>query len=281
MRRTIILSLLAVLASLTTVSAQTVTAPTPATAPLKYDFPQFWHETGGFCTTIADWDSKDWLNVGLVGVGTLFALQADLTVRKEVLSTNGKYFNAMEPGRMYGEIYSPPIFFSVFAGYSLIANDMKARKIAFEIGQASLYAAAIVYVAKVAVGRSRPDVSDSSTSFSPFKIFSIVDDYHSFPSGHTTVAFVLSTVLSRNIQPLWGKILAYVPAFYTAASRVYQNFHWTSDVFAGAFLGYFVAKWAVDLHENGGLKSNDKTSLNQPSYEISSLFPLTLSVPIY
>src|ERR1035437_5870805 len=255
-------------------------AVSPASEQLTYDFPQFWRETGTFASGPFNWQTQDWVNVSLVGVGTLFALQADQTVRKQVLA-NRDYYNAFEPGRMYGELYSPPIFFSAFAAYSLVANDTRARKIAYEIGQSSLYAAGIVLAAKIIVGRSRPNVSDSEKSFLPFRIFSLGDDYHSFPSGHTAVAFVLSTVLSRNIQPLWGKILAYAPAMYTAASRVYQNFHWTSDVFAGAFIGYFVAKWAVDLHERGnagaGASSAMKGSAFDPS---SSLPPLAISIPI-
>lgn len=252
-----------------------------AGAQLKYDFPQVWHETGTFASGPFKWQTEDWVNVSLVGLGTMIALQADPTVRKNVLGTEGKYFSAMEPGRMYGELYAPPVLFGAFGAYSLIANDMKARKIAYEIGQASLYAGGIVLISKIIVGRARPNVSDSEKSFSPFKIFSLGDDYHSFPSGHTAVAFVLSTVLSRNIHPLWGKILAYIPAFYTATARVYQNFHWTSDVVAGALTGYFVAKWTVDLHEKGETSSPDKSAIVRPGPEITSLYPLGISIPIY
>jgi membrane-associated phospholipid phosphatase len=251
----------------------------PAVAQLTYDFPQFWRETGTFASGPFNWQTQDWVNVSLVGVGTLFALQADQTVRKQVLA-NRDYYDAFEPGRMYGELYSPPILFSAFAAYSLIANDTRSRKIAYEIGQSSLYAAGIVLAAKIIVGRSRPNVSDSEKSFLPFRIFSLGDDYHSFPSGHTAVAFVLSTVLSRNIQPLWGKILAYAPAMYTAASRVYQNLHWTSDVFAGAFIGYFVAKWAVDLHERGSAGSTNTTAMQRSPYPPPSYFPIVISIPI-
>jgi membrane-associated phospholipid phosphatase len=182
---------------------------------------------------------------------------------------------------MYGELYTPPILFGAFGAYSLIANDMKARKIAYEIGEASLFAGGIVLASKIIVGRARPDVSDSEKAFSPFKIFSLGDDYHSFPSGHTAVAFVLSTVLSRNIHPLWGKILAYLPAIYTATARVYQNYHWTSDVVAGAFVGYFVGKWTVDLHEKGEAAATDKSAVTQPGFELTSIYPLSISIPIY
>ncbi|MDP4243552.1 MAG: phosphatase PAP2 family protein [Bacteroidota bacterium] len=250
----------------------------PAFGQLKYDFHQFWHETGSFVSGPFNWQTQDWLNVSLVGVGTLFALQADLTVRKEML-LDRTYFNSMEAGRVFGELYSPPVFFGAFAAYSLITNDLRARKIAYEIGQSSLYAAGIVAITKIIVGRARPSVSDSEKSFLPFRVFSLGDDYHSFPSGHTAVAFVISTVLSRNIVPLWGKILVYAPALYTATSRVYQNFHWSSDVFAGAFIGYFVAKWAVDLHERGGASIGTAASMKQSVFQPSAYLPL-ITIPI-
>ena len=45
------------------------------------------------------------------------------------------------------------------------------------------------------------------------------------------------------------KIVAFIPAFLTAISRVYQNYHWTSDVFLGAMIGYFTGKFITDLHK--------------------------------
>src|SRR6478672_10141852 len=89
-------------------------AVSPVAAQLKYDFPQVWHETGGFAVGPFDWQTKDWVNVSLVGLATMVALQADPTVRKNVLETNGAYFSVMEPGRMYGEMYAPPVVFGAF-----------------------------------------------------------------------------------------------------------------------------------------------------------------------
>jgi membrane-associated phospholipid phosphatase len=69
------------------------------------------------------------------------------------------------------------------------------------------------------------------------------------PSGHTTSAFALSTVMSRQAHSTFLKILAYVPAGFTMFSRLYQHQHWLSDEILAAGIGYFVGNWVVDLHD--------------------------------
>jgi membrane-associated phospholipid phosphatase len=174
---------------------------------------------------------------------------ADEPVRDAVLRDR-RYFKSVpiEAGRMWGEVYSPVLFFGGFAIHSLLTDDIGTRKVAYEIGQASLYTGIITYLLKVGIGRARPYVNEGATSFHPFSsLFNT--DTHAYPGGHNAVALVLSTVLSRNARPLWLKALAYVPAALTFVSRIYQDQHWTSDDFAGAALGYLVATWVVDIHE--------------------------------
>ena len=69
------------------------------------------------------------------------------------------------------------------------------------------------------------------------------------PSGHTTAAMALSTVMSRHANSTLLKILAYVPAGFTMFSRIYQNKHWLSDEIPALAIGYFTGNWVVDLHE--------------------------------
>jgi membrane-associated phospholipid phosphatase len=168
---------------------------------------------------------------------------------------------------MYGELYSPVVFFVGFAAHSLITNDKSTRKIAYEIGQASLYTGAIVLTMKSIIGRARPHDNQGRATYHPFTL--IGDDYHSLPGGHTATAMVISTVLARNVDPTWLKVLIYVPAVVTAFSRVYQDWHWTSDDLLGGAIGYFVANWVVDLHEG-----------KESRVHVSSLFPLTVSVDL-
>ncbi len=166
---------------------------------------------------------------------------------------------------MWGEFYTPVLLFGGFAVHSLLTEDSGTRKIAFEIGQASLFAGATTHLLKMLIGRARPYVNEGAKSFHPFSSLLFQQDYQSLPGGHSAVAFVVSTVLSRNAKPVWLKGLAYLPAVLTFVSRAYQDQHWTSDDFLGAAIGYFVATWVVDIHEG-----------EDSRIRISSVYPLTI-----
>jgi hypothetical protein len=221
-------------------------------AQYKYNFSQFGSETWSFVKQPTRWDGSDWLKLGLTGAGTFLVMQADQPIR-DAVQRDHRYSKSVpiEFGRVYGELYSPVVLFSGFAIHSLLTDDIGTRKIAYEIGQASLYAGVTTYLLKMAIGRARPYTGEGSKSFHPFSSLFFKQDYQSLPGGHSTVAFVLSTVLSRNATSGWLKGVAYVPAALTFISRVYQDQHWTSDDFLGAILGYFIATWVVDQHEQG------------------------------
>jgi membrane-associated phospholipid phosphatase len=248
-----------------------ITFETSLFSQLKYTFPQFGNETVDFVKQPAKWDGSDWLKIGLVSAGTFLILETvDQPVRTAVLKDQRYYYSApIVFGRVYGELYSPFVFFGGFAIHSLITNDIGTRKIAYEIGQASIYAGVINYVLKLAIGRARPYMNEGNTSFHPFSSL-FKEDYHALPSGHTTVAFVISTVLSRNAKPVWLKVLAYLPAALTFVSRSYQDQHWISDDFLAAAFGYFIATWVVDQHEN-----NTKSPI-----DMSYGFPLSFRIAL-
>jgi hypothetical protein len=212
-----------------------------------YSVSQFWHESMLFVKQPTKWYSKDWLKVGVVTAATLSAMPFDKRIAQSTQG-NQHYYNSasVEGGRIYGEWYS---IIGVAGGvglFGVITNDTTAKKMSIELLQAGLYSELITSVLKVAIGRARPELSGDPFVFSPF---SLAYGYHSMPSGHTTSAFALSTVLSRHAHTTTLKILAYVPAGFTMFSRIYQNQHWLSDEIIGAAIGIFVAEWVVDLHE--------------------------------
>jgi membrane-associated phospholipid phosphatase len=74
-----------------------------------------------------------------------------------------------------------------------------------------------------------------------------VTSYSSFPSGHSIVAFAAATVFAMEYRdrPL-VPVLAYSAASLIGLSRITENRHWSSDVFAGATLGYLCGKLVVN-----------------------------------
>ncbi len=235
----------------------------------RYDFSQFGSESFQFVKQPLKWESNDWLKLGLFSAGTILLMQADLPIHDAVLKDQSYYKSfPIEAGRIWGEVYPTAIFAGAFALHGLIANDLSTKKIGFEIVQSTLYAGAITTFLKFAIGRARPFTDRGSATLHPFTIFD--DDFHSLPSGHVTLAFSLSTVLSKNAGTDFLKVIAYLPAVLTAVSRVYQNNHWTSDVFVAASIGYFVGDWVANLHDE-----------NNSRIQTTSIFPLSIKIAIF
>ena len=144
-------------------------------------------------------------------------------------------------------------------------NNNPAKKVTIELLQAGLYAEAYTEVLKVIIGRARPTYKADAFAYHPFTLTD--DHFHSIPSGHTTSAMALSTVMSRHAHSTFLKILAYAPVALTICSRIYQDQHWPSDVIPAAAIGYFVGNWVVDLHEGKRHRIN-VTSVYPPAISI-------------
>ncbi len=235
-----------------------------------YSFSQFGRESLLFVKQPLRWKGKDWLKVGVILSGTALLTLADEPVREAAQnSTSFKNSVPIIGGREYGEWYTIIGLSGAFGVYGLIAHDSVTKKISIELFQAGLYSEIVVGILKVTVGRARPYLNEGHHSFQPFTIFN--PDYNSFPSGHSTSAVALSTVLSRHMPTTFLKILIYVPAALTLASRIYQDKHWVSDELLGAAIGYFVADWVVDLHE---------TKRNRININVTSISPLGISIDL-
>lgn len=105
----------------------------------------------------------------------------------------------------------------------------------YKSGATFLLCAGTTYALKHAVHSRRPDGTDN----------------HSFPSGHTAVAFCGATVLHKEygkVSP-WISVAGYSVATLTAVDRVRRNRHRWGDVAAGAAIGFLSAEagyWLVD-----------------------------------
>ena len=111
--------------------------------------------------------------------------------------------------------------------------------------EAQALASSLTYLSKLAVGRNRPRQDPQGNSYDPFKEFG-----RSFPSGHATQLFAFAAVFADQ-YPLPLQVFLYTLATAVSAERIYRNHHFTSDVLAGAAIGYVVGKALVWRHTYG------------------------------
>lgn len=109
--------------------------------------------------------------------------------------------------------------------FGQLSENMRFREMTYSLAQGIVLNGGITLATKSISGRLRPDITDS----------------FSFPSGHTSNAFTIATVLTRFYGARAG-IPAYAAAAFIGASRVTKNSHYLSDVLAGATLGYIVGR---------------------------------------
>jgi membrane-associated phospholipid phosphatase len=220
-----------------------------------YGLRQFEHESFLFIEAPIRWHKTDWFRVGLTIAVTAAIMPFDQAIANSTQGNQRYYYSPfIVGGRVYGEWYSIGTVTAVFAGFGIITHDTAAKKIAIELFQAGVYSELFTEIIKIIVGRARPYVNEGTYTFHPFTPINV--DFQSSPSGHATSAFALSTVMFRNAHSTLLKILSFVPAGFTLFSRIYQNYHWASDEFFGAAVGFATGMWVVSLHEKRRHKIN-------------------------
>ena len=112
----------------------------------------------------------------------------------------------------------------------------------------------VTYLLKGLIGRARPymDVNDPRNMALGRGFAS--QDYRSFPSGHTVMAFAAAAAVTGTTDEWWPNATWYIgPAMFGGAtlagvSRMFDNKHWASDVVVGAAIGTFAGFKVVRYH---------------------------------
>lgn len=124
-----------------------------------------------------------------------------------------------------------------------VTHDDFVKNLGLESTQAVVLSGALTVGIKGLIGRTRPNAApDDPDQYYPGRGF-FNASRASFPSGHTSAAFAVATVLSKEMSARFPRQRWLIRgALYGAAgtvgfARMYQNAHWPSDVVTGAALG--------------------------------------------
>lgn len=184
------------------------------------------------------YDSKDAILAAAVVSTTALLFAADSETRTYFKKQNSSFNDALkDAGNFYGNIYPTLIIGGGFYSTGLISGNDNIRITGRMVFESVAIAGLITTITKSVLGRHRPYTNDGSLKFEGP---TIENDFLSFPSGHATVAFALSTTLANRLNNTYASVGLYTLAGITALARIYDDKHWASDVFLGSAIGYFV-----------------------------------------
>ena len=200
-------------------------------------------------------NAKDWITTGAVLITTSALFLKDESFRayskKNHSDINDKI---MDVGSAYGNLITPVAIGGSVYLYGLAATDDYVRVTGRMVFESVLYSGIVTTVLKSVTGRYRPYTNAGSNFFLPMQID---EGRLSFPSGHSTVAFAISSVLSNRIHNVYASVGLYTLAGVTSLSRVYRDDHWVSDAFFGSAIGYFIGDY---ISSNSVSSSKNKLS---------------------
>jgi membrane-associated phospholipid phosphatase len=120
--------------------------------------------------------------------------------------------------------------------------------------EAIFFGLLLTHAIKIGAGRQRPYADRDRPHNFGFMRGWRQEQYRSFPSGHTLIAFAAAAAVTEETRRWWPKSAWYIaPPMYggatlVALSRMYNNRHWASDVMIGGLIGTFAGLKVVNYH---------------------------------
>jgi len=226
----------------------------------------------GLVKSPSNFTTSDLYTTGIVVFGTTSLFAVDKNVREFSTSYNTNFQdNLFKIDDYYGSFYTTLLPVSLY-GFGLFTENTKIRQLGLKTAEAFIYSGIITGIFKIIIGRRRPYAGDSNMFFKPFQFTN--NDYQSLPSGHTTVAFAVSTVMANYLDNFYWKVFWYGSASMVAYSRMYHNKHWVSDVALGAAIGFFVGKSVANFdnshkNESLGIRINPFFTFNRIGFAVT------------
>ena len=204
-----------------------------------------------------NFNSNEFIFAGFIIATTGASFSIDNDIRRDVLKTKGRNLDEIT---YYGEKFGRPVYASVLSVFLYMTGLLGSNDYMKETGQilaeAMICNGIFTKLLKETLGRARPFTGESYKDISPFE-FEFAKSENSLPSGHTSTAFTVATVLSERFKNVYASLALYGMASLTAFQRIYSDVHWFSDVLLGAALGTFIGLKIVSLHEKDNLNKRN------------------------
>jgi membrane-associated phospholipid phosphatase len=135
------------------------------------------------------------------------------------------------------------LFGCIGLGFACLARSRVVCKVLLCMMIAATISGAVATSLRLLTGRARPNNTEATQEWNGLwqgrEFLFFKTKYHSFPSGHTGVAFAFFGVaFFANRRYGWWALLA---ASANAWSRIYLNVHHLSDITVGALIGIVTA----------------------------------------
>ena len=135
-------------------------------------------------------------------------------------------------------------------------NDYRARETGVLSAEAMINSLIVEGVLKGISQRARPADGRERSEF--------FDGGSSFPSGHSTQAWAVATVIAHEYKERPAvQIAAYGIASAVSVARFTGHKHYISDVVAGSALGFGIGKFVYHAHHRESLTEDDVTEVNK------------------
>lgn len=221
-------------------------------AALKDELRRYGRDSVAIVKAPLSWKKREWEKAGgavLILGGLILADQdIDRTAQRQRSSFTNHVSSWTAPlGSEYGFAISGGLL-----GAGLLFHHENLRDTGREAIEAGVLAFLLdQFVLKRAFGRERIADSGGRTVFVPGS------SHDSFPSGHTTEAFAVASVIATRSKGWPIPVIAYAAATLVAMDRINTRDHFASDVVAGAFLGTTIGRFIVKRHgeEKAGVLS--------------------------
>ncbi|MEZ4970740.1 MAG: phosphatase PAP2 family protein [Flavobacteriaceae bacterium] len=174
------------------------------------------------------WEKEDFVTAGAIVLGTAGLFTFDEESSHWFREQEGKVPGILKETGYY--LGKPLYNYSINGGVyfiGLLTKNEKWRKTGVLLISSATTVGLIQTVSKTLVGRARPIANVGKASFKPF---SSEAAYHSFPSGHTILAFTTFYAIGRQFENPWVKGGFYTLGLISPVTRLWSGAHWLTDV---------------------------------------------------